>query len=206
MRLSLLLLCAARCAQGVLTQAGPFDPSRGPIRARPLGTPFSMAFRDLSIACRSDKQPAASAMAEHWTIEREPSGELVGRVVFQVNEEAKVARVTTFEMPGDDDDADDESSNITEDLSRFVLAALGARISQFDIEVVMPMEVTPMIELAAECLRCDDEEEPAACCDSEGHPIMLSVPRAFALQHQIWRLEGDGRIVMRTPASGTGSE
>ena len=174
--LVVLLLCAARGCSGSV---------------RPLGAPFSMAFKDLTIACRAEQQPAASSLAEQWTIEREPRQPL-GRVCFQVNTEAKVARVVTFEL-GDDDEE--------EDLSSFILAALGARISQFDIRVVLPMEVTPMIELAVECLS-EEDKESVVCCDSDGRPIAMSVPREFALKHRIWRLEGEGNILTRGP-SGT---
>lgn len=116
--------------------------------------------------------------------------------MFQVNAEAKAARVTSFELP-DSDDANHGA--VAEDLSRFVLAALGARISSFDVSVVLPMEVSPMIEVAEAAFSdaLGDDEEPVMCCDNEGWPVM-PLPRAFAVQHRIWRLEGDGKIVVRS--------
>ena len=109
-----------------------------------------MAFKDLTIACRAEQQPAASSRAEQWTIEREPRQPL-GRVCFQVNTEAKVARVVTFEL-GDDDEE--------EDLSSFVLAALGARISQFGIRVVLPMEVIYPGSVSSGALRAFMQPRP----------------------------------------------
>ena len=154
-----------------------------------------MTFGDcLAVNCKRELQPAAAAMAEVWTVESE-RGSILGKLVFQVNAEAKAARVTSFELP----DSDDASHGaIAEDLSRFVLAALGARISSFDVIVVLPMEVSPMIEVA-EAAFSDalGDEEPVMCCDSDGWPIM-PIPRAFAMQHRIWRLEGDGKIVVRS--------
>ena len=131
-------------------------------------------------------------MAEVWTLQQDESEIPVGKVCFQVNAEAKAARVTSFELPASDHEC---YGSIAEDVSRFVLAALGARISSFGVEIVLPMEVQPMIEVAVEALSCASHED-VMCCDSEGWPIM-PLPRAFALEHRLCRLEGDGRIVVR---------
>ena len=61
------------------------------------------------------------------------------------------------------------------------------------------LAVLPMIEVATEALSCpsEDDDEVVMCCDSEGWPLM-PLPREFALEHRIWRLEGEGRIVVRS--------
>ena len=151
---------------------------------RPLRTPFTMFFDEYSIVCDPAQQPTPESLAEVWSIRC--GDEAYGDVCFQVSVDSSAGRVITFEM------ADDKA----EGLSCFVMAALSFALSQSGARVVLPMEMTPMFEVATETLLCDKGEEAVLCCDTDGRALM-PVPRKYAEEHGLLFVEREGAAVRR---------
>ena len=158
---------------------------------RALGAPSTMYFSEFSLRVLPDKQPAKASLAEVWTIEH-TNGEQVGTVCFQVSDEAAAARINQFDVsPGEE--AEDDVSE--EEVTRFVLAVLGARLLALGAEIILPMEVTAAIEAAREALLGEDGPT-VMCCDTDGSPLM-ELPLAYVQQHRVCHLSADGQIVVR---------
>ena len=136
----------------------------GAFLQRPLGTAAMVHFGDLVVRTLPAAQPAEE---ERWVLQRcnGSKAENCGAIEFQLS--GSVASVKTFEidiahapleevvsfsfdLESDEVSIDDEA----EEVSRFVLAVLGARLRRLDAEKVFPEELSPMIRIANEALAC----------------------------------------------------
>jgi hypothetical protein len=166
---------------------------------RPLGSPSMIYFDDYVVLVDPAMQPKAASQAEVWTVlhldiwtsghsdgqcEDCPLGEQAqacGSVCFQLSDEA--ARVISFEIDAGDDD---------EEVTRFVLAALGARLERLGASIILPIEVAPMVELATEALLLE-EGDAIMCCDTDGRPL-LPLPAAYVQQHNLVHIGAHGTV------------
>ena len=156
---------------------------------RRLGAPSTIPFGNFEIRVLPEKQPAPESLAEYWSVVTgDDSEEQVGTVCFQVSGEA--ARINSFDIALDGADA------ATDELvSRFVLAALGARLTELGASIVLPMQVAPTIEVALAALQSEGGK-PLMCCDTDGRPL-LELPADYVLEQRLLYLSADGQIVAR---------
>jgi len=149
---------------------------------RPLGSPSTIYFDDYVVLVDPAMQPKASSQAEVWTVlTLGEQAQACGSVCFQLSDEA--ARVISFEIDAGDDD---------EEVTRFVLAALGARLERLGASIILPMEVAPMVELATEALLLE-EGDAIMCCDTDGRPL-LPLPAAYVQQHNLVHIGAHGTV------------
>ena len=125
-------------------------------------------------------QPDAASQAEVWTVLTADEAQ-AGSVCFQVSE--VVARVVSFDIDVGDDD---------EEVTRFVLAALGARLERLGASVILPMQVAPMVEVATEAILLE-AGDAIMCCDTDGRPL-LSLPETYVQRHRLLHLGVDGTV------------
>jgi hypothetical protein len=146
---------------------------------RPLGSPSTIYFDDYVVLVDPAMQPKAASQAEVWTVlhlDIWTSGHSDGQ-----SDEA--ARVISFEIDAGDDD---------EEVTRFVLAALGARLERLGASIILPIEVAPMVELATEALLLE-EGDAIMCCDTDGRPL-LPLPAAYVQQHNLVHIGAHGTV------------
>lgn len=149
---------------------------------RPLGSPSTIYFDDYVVLVDPAMQPKAASQAEVWTVlTLGEQAQACGSVCFQLSDEA--ARVISFEIDAGDDD---------EEVTRFVLAALGARLERLGASIILPIEVAPMVELATEALLLE-EGDAIMCCDTDGRPL-LPLPAAYVQQHNLVHIGAHGTV------------
>ena len=148
---------------------------------RPLGSPSTIYFDDYVVLVDPAMQPKAASQAEVWTVLTLGEQAQAGSVCFQLSDEA--ARVISFEIDAGDDD---------EEVTRFVLAALGARLERLGASIILPIEVAPMVELATEALLLE-EGDAIMCCDTDGRPL-LPLPAAYVQQHNLVHIGAHGTV------------